>query len=94
MIKFFLLPIVLAAVITTLFFPFYNSLLRRVRNRKNIASFLCCFILLIVFLLPLFLVIQIVAGEAAQFYQSAGEKIKTWLQPGRPEWLIKIEQHP
>jgi predicted PurR-regulated permease PerM len=94
MIKMFLLPIVLAAVITTLFYPFYLSLLHGVRNRTNVASFLCCFVLLIVFLIPLFLLAQIVSGEAAQFYSTAEKTVKEWLAPGGPVWLQKLQQHP
>ncbi|MCI0411228.1 AI-2E family transporter [bacterium] len=94
MIKIFLIPIVLAAVITTLFYPFYLSLLSGVRNRRNIAAFLCCFVLLIVFLIPLFFLAQIVSGEAAQFYQTAGQKLREWFSPGQDGLLMRLQQNP
>ncbi len=94
MIKIFLIPIVLAAVITTLFYPFYLSLLRGTRNRRNIASFLCCFVLLIVFLIPLFFLAQIVSGEASQFYQTAEQKVREWLSPGQDGLLMRLQKYP
>ena len=94
MIKIFLIPIVLAAIITTLFYPFYLSLLRGTRNRRNVASFLCCFVLLIVFLIPLFLLAQIVSGEASQFYETAGQKVREWLSPGQDGLLMRLQKYP
>ena len=94
MIKIFLIPIVLATVITTLFYPFYLSLLAGVRKRRNLASFLCCFVLLIVFLIPLFFLAQVVSGEAAQFYQTAVEKLREWLSPGQDGLLMRLQRNP
>ena len=94
MIKMFLIPIVLATVVTTLVYPLYQSILYVVRNRRNLASFLCCFFLLIVFLVPVFLVIQAVSVEAAGFYESTEKKVQEWLASGRGDLLVRLQQHP
>jgi predicted PurR-regulated permease PerM len=93
MIRMFLIPIVLSTVITTLFFPFYNSILRGVRNRRSLASFLCCLILFIALLIPLFFIAQVVSGEAAQFYRSVDEKLQVWLADGSTGVLSRLQQY-
>lgn len=94
MIKMFLIPIVLASVITTLVYPLYLSILYAVRNRRSLASILCCFFLLIVFLVPVFLVIQAVSVEAAGFFQSAEQRAREWVSSGRGGLLLRLQQHP
>src|SRR6188768_4289764 len=46
MVRVFLIPILLAAVFATIFYPLYEWLLRRLRGKKTLAAFLCCFLLL------------------------------------------------
>lgn len=93
MIKIFLIPIVLATVITTLLYPLYLSLLAGVRNRRNLASFLCCFLLFILFLIPLLLIGRIVTVEAVGFYQSAEQNVRQWLTEGQGGVLSRLQQH-
>jgi predicted PurR-regulated permease PerM len=94
MIRMFLIPIVLATVVTTLLYPLYLSLLAGVRNRRNLAAFLCCFLLLIVLLIPLFLVGRIVTVEAVNFYQSAEIKVREWVAEGGGGLLLRLQQYP
>jgi predicted PurR-regulated permease PerM len=92
MIRIFLIPIVLAMVITSLLYPLYLAILHGVRRRRSLAAFLCCLVLLIGFLIPLFLVGRIVSVEAVSFFQSAERKIAEWLQPGSEGLLARLQQ--
>ena len=77
MIKDFLVPVILAAVIAGLFFPFYAWLLERTRGRKSLSSFVCCALLSLGLLLPVFVTANLGAREAVRLGQSAGPR------PGR-----------
>ena len=94
MIKMFLIPIVLATVITTLLYPLYVSLLIGVRHRRSLAAILCCFVLLVVFLIPVVLVGRIVTVEAVGFYQSAEKNVQQWFSDGSDGLLFRFQQHP
>lgn len=72
MIKAFLVPVILAAVIAGLFFPFYTWLLKHTRGHRSLSSFVCCALLSLGLLLPVFVVANLVAREAARLCQSAG----------------------
>jgi len=93
MIRMFLIPVVLSAVITTLFYPLYQTILRGVRNRRSLAAFLCCFVLLIALLIPLFFIAQVVTAEATQFYHSAESKIRELLAGGQAGVLLRLQQY-
>jgi len=94
MVQPFFVPVLLAAVFVTLFYPLYEKLLRAVGGRKSIASFLCCLVLLLGLILPLFGVADLVAREAVGFYHAAQEKISALLQPGQPDPLASLRSLP
>jgi predicted PurR-regulated permease PerM len=71
MVQLFFLPVLLAAVFATLFYPLYLWLLKALRGRKTLAAFLCCLMLLLVLIVPLYLVAEMVTREAIDFYRSA-----------------------
>jgi len=50
MVRSFLLPVLLAAVFCTLFYPLYENLLRLLWGKKTLASLACCVILLLLLL--------------------------------------------
>ena len=76
MIKDFLVPVILAAVIAGLFFPFYAWLLKRTRGHKSLSSFVCCALLSLGLLLPVFVAANLGAREAARLCQSAGPQAR------------------
>ena len=94
MIRMFLIPIVLSTVITTLFSPLYKIILRRVRNRRSLAAFISCAILLVALLIPLFFIGQVVAVEATQFYNSLNSKLQEWLSGGQTGVILRLQQYP
>src|SRR5262245_55034115 len=82
MVRIFLVPILLAAVFSTLFYPLYEFFLRVFRGRKTLASFFCCFVLLLVLIAPLYLVADLVAKEAIEFYRTSQNRISEFFQQG------------
>src|SRR5262245_7636089 len=82
MVRIFLVPILLAAVFSTLFYPLYEFFLRVFRGRKTLASFFCCFVLLLVLIAPLYLVADLVTREAAEFYRTSRVQIGDFFKKG------------
>ncbi|HEV8582737.1 MAG TPA: AI-2E family transporter [Thermoanaerobaculia bacterium] len=82
MVRIFLVPILLAAVFSTLFYPLYEAFLRIFRGRKTLASFFCCFILLLGLMVPLYVVADLVAREAIEFYRASQDQIPKFFQKG------------
>src|SRR4030095_6509832 len=82
MVRIFLVPILLAAVFSTLFYPLYEVFLRVFRGRKTLASFLCCFVLLLGLIAPLYLVADLVAREAIDFYRTSQDQIPKFFEKG------------
>src|SRR3954468_23797139 len=70
MLEIFFVPVLLAAVFATLFYPLYLWLLRVFRGRKTLAAFSCCLALLLLLVVPLYLVADLVTHEAIDFYKS------------------------
>lgn len=93
MIKIFVIPIVLAAVFVGLFYPLYGWLLKISRNKKSLSSFVCCLILLLGLLMPVFVVANLVSGEAINFYQNAEQKVEKLIQQGNESLLKNIKEH-
>ncbi len=80
LIKIFLVPVLMATVFTTLFYPFYEWLLKKIGRRKNISAFICCLILLLGLLVPLFAIADLVTQEAIDFYNSTFPQIVEAIQ--------------
>ncbi|HZF13538.1 MAG TPA: AI-2E family transporter [Thermoanaerobaculia bacterium] len=82
MVRLFLVPVLLAAVFSTLFYPLYESAVRKLRGRRGFASLVCCLLLLLVLILPLYLVGHLVAREAVEFYGMATRQVHSVLVEG------------
>lgn len=80
MVQPFFVPVLLAAVFATLFYPLYEVFLRLCRGRRSVASFLCCLVLLLGLILPLFGVAELVAREAVSFFSVVQDKVSALLQ--------------
>ena len=75
MVRMFLVPVLLAAVFTTLFYPMYEWFLRVFRGKRTIAAFVCCVLLLLAVILPILGVAHLVTLEAIDVYHSAEGKL-------------------
>jgi predicted PurR-regulated permease PerM len=93
MIKFFLLPVFLAVVFTGLFYPFYRLILKATRNRKSISAFLCCFIIILGLLVPVYVIGDLVAREAIELYESAEDGVREFIrsiESGDARWFASL----
>jgi predicted PurR-regulated permease PerM len=79
MVKPFMAPIVLAATFATIFFPFYQWLAKRLWKRRSLAALLCCLMLIVGILIPMYLLGYFFANEAKDLYTTAGPKVKEFL---------------
>src|SRR3989339_1658577 len=59
-IKIFLVEIVVAAVVTTLFYPLYRKILVLCRGHRGVSALVSCLIILICLLIPLLIISNIV----------------------------------
>ena len=87
----FLVPVLLAAVFATLFYPMYEAFVRLFRGRRTIAAFLCCFILLLGMILPLYGVAHLVTREAIDVYHTAQQKVAEVIRLGESGPLGRIK---
>ncbi|HEX7181998.1 MAG TPA: AI-2E family transporter [Thermoanaerobaculia bacterium] len=82
MVGAFLIPVLLAAVFATLFYPMYEGFLRAFRGRRTLSALFCCFLLLLGILLPIYGVAHLVTLEAIDLYHTAQEKVTEVIQKG------------
>ena len=98
MIKAFLVPIILAAVFASLFYPFYEWLLRVTRGRRGMSALICCAGLSVGAMLPAYGVARLIASEAIRLYekneQRQGEMARADARPAAPSITERIQNHP
>lgn len=71
-IRSFLVPVLMAASFTTLFYPIYTWIARKPKVKPGFASLLTCLIILLGFLIPAYLVIHLATVQTIEMYASAG----------------------
>jgi predicted PurR-regulated permease PerM len=94
MVGIFFVPVLLAAVFATLFYPLYEWFLRVFRGRKTLASFFSCFVLLLVLIVPLYAVADMVTREAIEFYRTAQVQVGEFLKKGPSGPLARLRSLP
>jgi predicted PurR-regulated permease PerM len=94
MVRLFFVPVLLAAVFATLFYPLYEAFLRVFRGRKTLASFFCCFVLLLGLIAPLYVVADLVTREAIDFYRTFHDRIGDFFQQGAAGPLGRLRTLP
>ena len=94
MVQVFLVPILLAAVFATLFYPLYEWLLRRFRGKKTLAAFFCCFLLFLGLIIPLYVVADMVTREAIDFYHAAQKQATEFMKTGPQGPLARLKTLP
>lgn len=82
MVRAFLVPVLLAAVFTTLFYPLYEWFVRAFRDRKSLAAVVCCVLLLLAVILPILGVAHLVTLEAIDVYHTAETKLSELMSKG------------
>lgn len=82
MIRMFVVPVLLGAVFTTLFYPMFEWFVRKLRGRRTIAAFVCCVLLLLAVILPILGVANLVTLEAIDVYHTAEAKMSEIMAKG------------
>ncbi len=93
MIKFFILPVFLAVVFTGLFYPLYRLILKITGNRASISAFLCCFVIILGILIPVYVIGDLVAREAIELYESAEDGVRDFIgsiESGDAQWFASV----
>lgn len=93
MVRMFLLPVLLAAVFTTLFYPMFEWFARVFRGRRTIAAFVCCVLLLLAVILPILGVAHLVTLEAIDVYHSAETKFSEIAAKGQEGILGQLRTY-
>jgi len=93
LIKLFLVTILLAAVFTALFYPLYEKFLRVFRNSRSTSAILCCLVLLLGLMVPVYIIADLVSGEAIDLYKTAEPKISELINKGDEGFLGKIKNY-
>ncbi|MDZ7331428.1 MAG: AI-2E family transporter [candidate division KSB1 bacterium] len=91
MVKPFLVSAILAAVFSGLFYPLYKWLLKLFRGRKSLSAFMCCLILFLGLLIPIYAVANMVSREAIWFYESAEDVVREIIAQGDSGALGQIK---
>ena len=68
--KFFLMPVFLAAMFSGLLYPLYDKIVKRTKGNRGLSSFITCILLIVVLIGPIYFVIDVVRGEAVELYQT------------------------
>lgn len=62
-VKPFLVPFIIAAIMAQLFYPVYGFLLKATRNRRGLSSGLICLLIAAIIIAPIFVVVSLVVSE-------------------------------
>ncbi len=82
MVRDFLIPVLLAAVVCTLLAPTYDALVRKTKGRRALSAFLCCLLVAIGLVAPFYWVGNLVAHEALDFYNSSEGQVRNFFEQG------------
>jgi len=73
----FLIPVSLAVVLSTLFYPFYKKILLWMKGRKNLAATVTCLLIILAGVIPCLLLLVLLAQEVTQTYEMVQGKIES-----------------
>ncbi len=90
-VKMFVLPVLLAAIFSALFYPLFRWLNKLFRGRKTLSSVITCLLLLLLLLVPVYMIANMVALEAIDLYQSSETKVKEIIAQGEDGLLGKVK---
>lgn len=93
-VKIFLTPMLLAAVFTSLFYPFYSRLLIWTKNRYTVSSLLCCLLLFLVLIGPIYTVGRLLAVEGVGLFESLAPKVQEMFESGKIPFIDNLKAYP
>jgi predicted PurR-regulated permease PerM len=80
--RFFVVPVVLAATLAALFYPLYRAILRGFGGRRAMSSLACCGLLLLCLLTPTYLLVHVVTLQTIDLYKSVVPKVREAIEEG------------
>ncbi len=89
----FLVPILNAAVFATLFSPVHERLVKLVRQ-PALAALLTCLLVVLILIGPIYLVVDVVAGQAVSFFKLAASRVQQIIDLGDAGLLGKLRANP
>ncbi|MCE5184750.1 MAG: AI-2E family transporter [Planctomycetaceae bacterium] len=89
-INYFLVAIIVAGSLATLFNPLNLWLRRILRNHNGLAAFVTCIILLLGLIIPAVIVADKVVEQAVSAYQTAQDTIQNWIEQGEEGWFGRL----
>ncbi len=93
-IQIFLIPILLAAVFSSLFYPLYEWLVRWFKGRQSLCAFVTCVALLLGMLIPFYGVAHLVSKEGIHAFNTALPEVKQIIKEGDAGLLGEIKTYP
>ncbi|MBI4164128.1 MAG: AI-2E family transporter [Acidobacteria bacterium] len=72
----FLVALIWAAILATVFHPLFDSLVRRLK-RRELAGALACLLITVAIILPVIVLLILLAGESVDAYHYVQERLKT-----------------
>lgn len=95
LVRFFVVPIVLAAVFTTLFYPLFRLLRQRVfRGNRALSSAAACIFLIIGVFGPVYIVAHLVSLQSIEIFSSSEQWIKKALQQDISILPERLSEYP
>lgn len=88
-IRIFIIPIILAATFTTLFFPLYSRLLKLFRGNRGFSSLVTCIVLFLCLVIPSYIVMHMVVLQMIHFYQAGEPLVKDLVAQGGNSELVQ-----
>jgi predicted PurR-regulated permease PerM len=89
LIKIFIIPIILAAAFTTLFYPLYNNLLKIFGKNGPVSSIATCLVLFLCLVVPSYIVMHLLVIELIHFYQTVEPMLKETVTMGNNSSLLQ-----
>ncbi|MCC7261714.1 MAG: AI-2E family transporter [Candidatus Latescibacteria bacterium] len=94
MVKVFLVPVMLAAVFAGIFYPLYTWLMASTGQRENVSAMICCVLLLACLVAPIYLIANLVAREAGDFYQTLEGLLVPLMQQDTTQLKAEFQKLP
>ncbi len=81
----FIMVLVLAAILVTVFYGAYEKILALVHNRKILAALITTFLIIVLIVVPLFVFVVLLGSQARDVYVYTVDQVRI----GALDWLIK-----
>ncbi|OPZ57651.1 MAG: putative inner membrane protein [Deltaproteobacteria bacterium ADurb.Bin510] len=90
MIRPFMVYIVVAAALATLFYPLHLRFVRRFKGREGLSALMCCLVLVLCILGPVYAIGQMVTLQALELHQSAVPVVQRLMEQDNARILEQI----